>query len=139
MLEISYISNVFVGFCMPFENGPNFAKLYEIFLAIFLFKSIQNSRYFEKFCDFLYQFFNNSSQTTYSTHSSPPPPYPALHNRISFGHLPANWGSNPISIICCTLFNTAGGLTVVKYKMSQNMHLYMYSRRRKINILILSS
>ena len=63
----------------------------------------------------------------------------ALHNRISLGHLPANWGSNPISIIRCTLFNTAGGLTVVKYKMSQNMHLYMYSRRRKINILILSS
>jgi len=44
---------------MPFENGPNFAKLYEIFPAIFLCKSIQNSGYF----------FNDSSQTTYSTHS----------------------------------------------------------------------
>jgi hypothetical protein len=41
---------------MPFENGPNFAKLYEIFSAIFLCKSIQNSGYFETFCDFLYQF-----------------------------------------------------------------------------------
>ncbi len=59
----------FFGFRMPFENGPNFAKLYENFPAIFLCKSIQNSRYFEKFCDFLYQFFNDSSQTTYSTHS----------------------------------------------------------------------
>jgi hypothetical protein len=54
---------------MPFENGPNFAKLYEIFPAIFLCKSIQNSGYLEKFCDFLYQFFNDSSQTSYSTHS----------------------------------------------------------------------
>ncbi len=31
-----YISNVFL-FCIPFENGPNFVKLYEIFLC----KSIQ--------------------------------------------------------------------------------------------------
>ena len=43
ILEISYISNVFL-FRIPFENGPNFAKLFEIFLC----KSIQNSAVFRE-------------------------------------------------------------------------------------------
>ncbi len=41
---------------MPFENGPNFAKLYEIFPAIFLYKSIQNSGYFENSVTFYTNF-----------------------------------------------------------------------------------
>jgi hypothetical protein len=46
----------FFGFRMPFENGPNFAKLYENFPAIFLCKSIQNSGYFEKSVTFYTNF-----------------------------------------------------------------------------------
>ena len=60
------IFRMFFLFRIPFENGPNFAKLYEIFLC----KSIQNSAVFWEILWLVIPiFFKDAAQTTFSTHS----------------------------------------------------------------------
>jgi hypothetical protein len=65
ILEISYISNVFWGFVYHSKMAQISRNYMKFFLKFFYANLYKIPRYFEKFCDLLYQFFNDSAQTTF--------------------------------------------------------------------------